>query len=156
MSILLAILAAVTGTVQYDCAAEQQVGLISKGKSWSSSADKLDRESRDSFKWRFLVTSYDDGSRKAKHEAGVLDALGVAGEYDVVPLAEGQIAFTTRKDRNCIYTEQGCAALVEISDIDAGNAVFSLTPAGSLNDQGRRGVMQIIMLGTCKRQEIAK
>ena len=157
MSALFAIvLAAAAGAIQYDCTAEQQVGVTSSGNSWSVNQSEVDSGQREIFSWTFIVKPQADGSRTVSHQAGVMDALGLAGEYPLVPLADGQFAFSSTKARNCIFTEEACSALVEISDVDNRNSIFTLTPTGSVRrEDGTREIMQIVFMGRCKRKEVA-
>ncbi|MXO90344.1 hypothetical protein [Pontixanthobacter aquaemixtae] len=155
---LLAILAALATTsghsTTYDCQAEKQLVLMSDKGEWNYSASDVDKDSRDTFRWTFVATRAANGAITVSHDPGILDAVGVGGDYPAMSLAPGQFAFSTNKSENCLFTELGCGALVEISDIDKRKASFSLTPMGSvIMEDERREILQLIMLGTCKKSE---
>lgn len=156
MSIIaLAFFAAVMPATSYDCTAERQLAVTTRGDEWRTNSQPVGRAERETFSWTFLLMETDDGTQRISHEAGILDAMGLAGEHEVIQLAEGQFAFTTTKERNCLFTEQSCAALVEISDIDDETAMFSITPAGSVRQSdGTREIFQMIMLGSCTKTEV--
>tara|TARA_B100000678_G_C17914625_1_gene384757 strand:- start:59 stop:541 length:483 start_codon:yes stop_codon:yes gene_type:complete len=142
------------GAVRYDCQAEKQLLMQSNSGDWSFSAQTVDRDQREMFSWTFDAVRGEDGSLTVVHEPGILDALGVGGEYEAVDIAPGQFAFSTRKESNCLLTELGCGALVEISDIGQKRASFTITPMGSIKMQdGSREILQMVMLGTCQKSE---
>ena len=153
---LMAIATAVSAT-SYDCVAEQQVALVSEGDNWSSNSQRVSRDQSETFSWTFVVTRDEDGAIRVEHDPGILDALGLGGQYDAFSIAEGQFAFSTFKGRNCMLTELACGTLVEISDINDREAIFSITPTGSIRqNDGSREVFQLIMLGTCSKTEVTE
>ena len=155
LAILLGLALSSGNPVSYDCQAEQQILVMSDKGDWSYSGDAVDRESRETFRWMFVVSRGPDGTTSVSHAPSIIDALGVGGTYTATEIAPGQFAFATTKDENCLMTELGCGALVEISDIDDRNASFSISPMGSVKmEDGRREIMQLIMVGTCKKSEL--
>ena len=155
-ALILASVLAGSAPVEYDCVAEKQILLMSDEGKWSYNAGDVARDQRDVFKWKFIVRPGDEeGSLTVSHDPGIMDAVGVGGEYDAIPLAPGQFAFSTSKEGNCLFTELGCGAMVEISDINAKKASFSLVPMGSVKQQDdTREIFQMVMLGTCKKAEV--
>lgn len=140
--------------VEYDCQTEKQLLMRSDKGKWSNSAIDVARQDRETFRYKFVVTNGSDGRRTVIHNPGILDAIGLGGTYTASDIAQGQFAFATQKASNCLFTELACGALVEISDIDDSRASFSITPMGSVKmENGRREIMQMVMLGTCRKSK---
>ena len=143
-------------TVEYDCQAEKQLVLMSDNSKWNYNASDIDKDNRAVFRWKFVLERQGEQST-ISHETGILDAVGVAGSYEPVWIAPGQFAFATSKGQNCLFTEQACGALIEISDTSDTKASFSLVPMGSVKkEDGSREIFQIVMLGNCKRSEVSQ
>lgn len=155
MSILLALFLApiAQGTVvEYDCVAEKQSVVMSDGTEWLQNSSEVDEASRETFSYTFVATTALDGTINVSHNPA-LDIVGLKGEYTAVPLAPGQFAFSSYKPENCLFTELACTSLIEISDVNEDSAVFTLTTAGSVrNEDGTRSVLQMMFLGTCKKE----
>jgi hypothetical protein len=140
--------------VEYDCQTEKQLLMRSDKGKWAYSAIDVARQDRETFRYKFSVINDTDGRRSVTHKPGILDAIGLGGTYEATNIAQGQFAFATQKASNCLFTELACGALVEISDIDDKRASFSVTPMGSVKmEDGRREIMQMVMLGTCKKSK---
>ncbi|NMW31503.1 hypothetical protein HKD42_05475 [Altererythrobacter sp. RZ02] len=155
---VLAVAASLAGAgIEYDCTAEKRVLLMSDESDWSYSADKVTREEQETFRWTFVTSRSEDGSLLVSHDPGILDALGLGGQYLATEIAPRQFAFATRKDSNCLFTEEACGALVQISDFSEKKASFSIVPMGSvLKENGDRENFQMVMLGTCKKSKVAQ
>lgn len=154
---ILAFAMAAPVSVEYDCQADKQIVLMSKGTKWNYNSGDVDTANREVFSWKFVTQKSENAPLTVSHNPGILDAVGVGGTYETIQIAPGQFAFATKKDRNCLFTELACGALVEISDINKSKAIFSLVPVGSVEQEdGSRDILQMVMLGSCKRTEIAK
>jgi len=132
----------------YDCTIERQVAITEAG---AQNQEVMFPESeRDS--WRF-------GVRIANADASqvVIDwpanPIQIAGTHPSLPLAPGQVALAAMARGPCMFTEQACVTLVELSARDDGNAAFSILPAGSVrNESGARTLLHVVFLGTCRRR----
>jgi hypothetical protein len=140
--------------VRYDCVLDRRVVLTSDGAEWSQSSQAI--PASESAQWSFSVET-DRAGKKAlvRYEP---DMMQLSGSHDLVWLAPGQFAFSPAFAGPCMFTEKACVALVEVSDVDEGKALVSVTPAGSALDQqsGKRHVFQMISLGSCVRKKVSK
>ncbi|MDQ4086724.1 MAG: hypothetical protein M3177_01715 [Pseudomonadota bacterium] len=131
----------------YSCGLERQVVVTENGSEQTAvSFPEADRDS-----WRF-------GIGLAGEDAGEVvvnwpaNPIQIAGTYPILPVAPGQVAFVAVSEGPCMFTEQACAALVEISARDDGSAAVSILPSGSVRDpSGRRSLFHVVFIGTCRR-----
>jgi len=140
--------------VRYDCVLDRRVVLASEGAEWSQSSQPI--PASESAQRSFSVETDRAGKRAVvRYEP---DMMQLSGTHDLVWLAPGQFAFSPAFAGPCLFTEMACVALVEVSDVDEGKALVSVTPAGSALDQqsGKRNVFQMISLGSCARKKVSK
>ena len=140
--------------IRYDCTLERQIMLVSNGGEWSQTPQAIPE--LDSEQWKFSVETDRSGKRAVvRYEP---DMMQLSGTHDLVWLAPGQFAFTPAFGGPCLFTEKACVALVEVSDVDESKALVSVAPAGSVlePDSGRRNVLQMISLGSCRRTKVSK
>ena len=87
------------------------------------------------------------------------DIAQLSGEWQSVDIAPGQYVFATVAGKDgCTFTEQLCAAMVEVSDDGDGQAAVSVMIPASSKIEGteRREHFQLIAVGTCLRAEEVK
>ena len=147
-SMLATALLAASLSGSYDCAIERQVAITEEGaQNQEVMFPESDRDA-----WRF-------GLRIANAEASPVtidwpaNPIQIAGTHPTLPLAPGQVAFAAVARGPCMFTEQACITLVELSARDDGTTVFSILPAGSVRNEGRaRSMLHVVFLGTCRRR----
>ena len=78
--------------------------------------------------------------------------ISIAGTFRAMTLAPGQVAVAIGSRGPCMFTEQACVSIFELSAHDDGSAAFSILPAGSVRDHllGSRRIFHVILMGTCQ------
>ena len=133
----------------YDCTIERQVVITENGAEGSTvNFPETERNA-----WGFRVSLPRDG-RSATIDWPA-NPVQVAGRHLTLPLAPGQVAFAAPSEGPCMFTEQGCVAIVEFSARNDGGLAFSILPAGSVHDaaSGTRSLLHVIFLGSCRRRD---
>jgi hypothetical protein len=135
----------------YDCTIEHQVVINEDGVVAGDQAVQFPDADRDA--WRFAVRVPNDAAASVTVEWAA-NPIQIAGEFRSLPIAPGQIVFMAAARGPCMFTEQACATLVELSARDDGSAAFSILPAGSSHDaaSGVRTLLHVVFLGTCRQR----
>jgi hypothetical protein len=133
----------------YDCAIEHQVVVTEQGAG--NQEVQFPESQRDA--WRFGLR-VPNGAASEVTVDWPANPIQIAGTHPSLPVAPGQVAFIATAPGACMFTEQACIALVELSARDDGSAAFSILPAGSSRDAatGARSLLHVVFLGTCRRQ----
>ena len=132
----------------YDCTIERQVAI---GEQGASNQEVAFLESEPQMR-RFRLRVPTGAAPEI-----VIDWPGnpiqIAGSYRTLPIAPAQVVAMAPSAGPCMFTEQACVAMVEISAREDGSAAFSILPAGSVRDaaSGVRSLMHVVFLGTCRR-----
>jgi hypothetical protein len=151
MTVVLATLAMFAASLpgSYDCTIGHQTIVTETGGQPEAQA-RFPEADRDS--WRFrLAMPLDAAAVTIDWPA---NPVQIAGRHLALALAPGQVAFAVPARGPCMFTEQDCLTLVELSARGDGNLDFSILPAGSArNDDGSRSILHVIFTGTCRRRE---
>jgi hypothetical protein len=148
--LLAAAAAAASGEAHYDCVVDRQQVLTANGAGWNQSQVKF--EGAQQADWRFTV-DLATGEHPQARVRWDKDLVQIAGTHPVIRLAPGYFAFVPVRASGCLFTEEACVAIVELSDGDEGKASFLILPAGlALNaDTGKRSLFQVTSVGHCSR-----
>jgi hypothetical protein len=133
----------------YDCAIERQVVITETGAS--GEGVNFPDDQRDAWRFAVRIPRGDASSVTVEWPA---NPVQIAGTHRSLPLAPGQIAFVTTSAGPCMFTEQACVVIVELSARDDGHLAFSILPAGSVRDDATnvRSLLHVVFLGSCQRQ----
>ena len=133
----------------YDCTIARQVTITEEGAN-SEEVSFPDAE-RDA--WRFGVRIPQGASPSVTIEWPA-NPIQIAGTHRSLPVAPGQIALVAPASGPCMFTEQACVALIELSAREDGGVSFSILPAGSVRDEASdtRSLLHVVFLGGCQRQ----
>jgi hypothetical protein len=145
LGVTLLLAAALSGS--YDCTIEHQ-GTVTESGVEASAQVMFPESDRD--QWRFSV-QVSDGRTPNVTIDWPANPIQIAGRHPAVALAPGQVAFAAVAGGPCMFTEDACLALVELSARDEGSAAFSILPAGSSrSESGARSLLNIVFVGTCR------
>jgi hypothetical protein len=147
----LALLAAVAASLpgRYDCTIERQ-SVVNEAGGQPGAAVGFPEAERDNWRFRAEVSRGDNADVTIEWPA---NPIQIAGRQRTLPLAPGQIAFVVPARGLCMFTEQMCLTLVELSARDDGTLAFSILPAGSSRaENGTRSILHVIFTGVCRRQ----
>jgi len=138
----------------YDCTIERQV-VINEAGVVPGDAVQFPEADRDS--WRFGVR-VPIGAAASVTVEWPANPIQIAGTFRALPIAPGQIVLMAAAPGPCMFTEQACATLIELSAREDGSAAFSILPAGSSHDatSGSRSLLHVVFLGTCRRRSAAR
>jgi hypothetical protein len=145
---LAAALLAASLSGNYDCTIEHQVVITEQGAG--NQEVQFPESDRDA--WRFGLR-VPNGAAPEVTVVWPANPIQIAGTHPSLAVAAGQLAFVATAPGPCMFTEQACAALVELSARDDGSAAFSILPAGSSRDEqsSTRSLLHVVFLGTCRR-----
>ena len=134
---------------RYDCTLERQVAITETGANGSA----VDFPEADRENWRFGLRVPNGDSPSVTVEWAA-NPIQIAGTFRSLPVAPGQVAFVAVAAGPCMFTEQACAALVELSARADGSAAVSILPAGSSRDAASdvRSLLHVVFLGSCRRR----
>jgi hypothetical protein len=132
----------------YDCTIERQVAIQEQG---ASNQDVAFPESEPQMRRFRLRVSNGPAPEITIDWPG--NPIQIAGSHRTLSIAPAQVVAMSPSTGPCMFTEQACVAMVEISAREDGSAAFSILPAGSVRDEtsGVRSLMHVVFLGTCRR-----
>lgn len=137
----------------YDCTIEHQIVLTENGFDAARQQVMFPASERDV--WRF-------GLRVPRGDAPTVvvdwaaDPIQIAGSHRTLPVAPGQVFFVALSGGPCMFTEQNCATMVELSARDDGSVAFSILPTGSSRaESGARALFHVVFIGTCRPRNAA-
>lgn len=136
----------------YDCTLGRQVVITESGAdNMPVSFPGADRDA-----WRFGVT-VPEGDMPEVVIDWPADPIQISGSHAPIAVAPGQVALAALSAGPCMFTEQDCLALVQLSAREDGSASISVLPAGSVRDEnGARTLLHVVFLGTCQRRDGAE
>jgi hypothetical protein len=136
----------------YDCNIEHQVAITEAG---ANNQQVMFSES-DRANWRFAVRVPRGDAPEVTIEWQA-DPIQIAGRHPSLEIAPGQVAMFAMSHGPCMFTEEMCMAMVELSAHDDGSLAFSILPSGSSREaNGTRTLLHVVFLGTCRRREGAR
>ena len=134
----------------YDCTIDRQVVITEAGVQ-PGDAVSFPESERDAWRFSLRVPRGDAPTVVVDWAA---NPIQIAGSHQTLPVAPGQVFFVALSPGPCMFTEQNCATMVELSARDDGSAAFSILPTGSSrSESGVRSLFHVVFIGSCRRRE---
>jgi hypothetical protein len=133
----------------YACAVDRQIIINEAGVNEPNAQVRFEGVGQGDWRFGIRVSGTETPSVAIAWPA---NPVNIAGTFRAMTLAPGQIAFAAGSRGPCMFTEQACVSVFELSAHDDGSAAFSILPAGSVNDHalGSRRIFHVILMGSCQ------
>jgi hypothetical protein len=139
----------------YDCHVDPPLALDRDGNT--ATLKPINFPQLKSEPWTFSV-SIEKGKSDEPDVAHVTwpsNPIQIAGDFPVLPTANGALAFTAIGFDGCMFTVGACLAIVQIADQEAGTAKISIQPSALWTDDktNRSDPFVAVIDGTCTWKE---
>jgi hypothetical protein len=159
LSCAIVVVASVATTVAnaktYDCQVNPPLALYRDGNA--ATLKPINFPQLKSEPWTFSV-SIEKGKSDDPDVAHVTwpsNPIQIAGDFPVLPTANGAVAFTAVDFGGCMFTAGACLAIVQIADQEAGKAKISIQPSALWTDEkaNRSDPFVAVIDGACTWKE---